>query len=101
MKTKVLLIDDERGFARLLEVNLQETGEFDVRVQNWAEDAYGAAKEFRPDIILLDLVMPRMPGGNVVAQFEADPELRAIPIVFVTAAVTRSIVRESGGIICG
>ena len=39
MKTKVLLIADEKGFAQLLRVNLEETGQFEVRVENWAEDA--------------------------------------------------------------
>jgi CheY-like chemotaxis protein len=86
-KIKVLLIDDERSFTRLLKANLEATGEFDVRVENWPEDACGTAREFQPQIILLDLVMPRMPGGNVRAQLEADPELREIPIVLLTGAV--------------
>jgi len=100
MKTKVLLIDDEKGFTQLLRLNLEETGQFEVRVENWAEDAWGAAKEFRPDIILLDLFMPRMPGGNVAALLEADPQLREIPIVFVTAGVRPEIVKQNEGVIC-
>jgi len=101
MKTKVLLIDDEKGFTELLRVNLEETGQFEVRVKKWAEDAWGAAKEFQPNIILLDLIMPRMPGGNVAAQLEADPQLREIPIVFMTAGVRPDIVKENEGVICG
>jgi len=99
MKTKVLLIDDEKGFTRLLRLNLEATGQFEVRVENWAEDAWGAAKEFQPDIILLDLIMPRMPGGNVAVQLEADPQLREILIVFVTAGV-RPEVKQNEGVIC-
>ena len=50
-----------------------------------------------PDIMLLDIIMPRMPGGNVVALFQADPVLRNLPIVFLTAAVQRRRVEEMDG----
>jgi CheY-like chemotaxis protein len=66
---------------------------------NWSEDALPAAREFKPHIVLLDIIMPRMPGGNVVAQFEADPGLKDTPIVFLTAAVQRSRLEEMDGII--
>jgi len=100
MKKKVLLVDDENSFTSLLKINLEQTGRYEVRAENWAEDAYPAAKEFRPDIMLLDIIMPRMPGGNVVAQFEADPELKDLPIVFLSAAIPRRIVVDHDGIIC-
>jgi CheY-like chemotaxis protein len=99
MKTKVLLVDDEKSFTNLLRLNLEQTGHYDVRVVNWSEDALPAAREFKPDIVLLDIIMPRMPGGNVVAQFEADPGLKSVPIVFLTAAVQRSRLEEVDGII--
>jgi CheY-like chemotaxis protein len=101
MKKKVLLVDDEKSFTNLLKLNLEQIGRYDVRVVNWSEDALPAAKEFKPDIMLLDIIMPRMPGGNVVAQFEADPDLKNTPIVFLTAAVQRSRVEEMDGIISG
>jgi CheY-like chemotaxis protein len=100
MKKKVLLIDDEKSFTNLLKINLEQTGRYEVRVENWPEDAFKAAKEFKPDIMLLDIIMPRMPGGNVVAQFEADPELKDLPIVFLSAAIQRRIVEDHDGIIC-
>jgi CheY-like chemotaxis protein len=101
MKKKVLLVDDEKSFTNLLSLNLEQTGNYDVRVVNWSEDALSTAREFRPDVMLLDIIMPRMPGGNVVAQFEADAELKDIPIVFLTAAVQRSRLEEMDGIISG
>jgi CheY-like chemotaxis protein len=101
MKKKVLLVDDEKSFTNLLKLNLEQIGRYEVRVVNWSEDALPAAKEFKPDIMLLDIIMPRMPGGNVVAQFEADPDLKNTPIVFLTAAVQRSRVEEMDGIISG
>lgn len=101
MKKKVLLVDDEKSFTNLLKLNLEQTGNYDVSVVNWSEDALTTAHQFKPDIMLLDIIMPRMPGGNVVAQFEADAELKDLPIVFFTAAVQRSRLEEMDGIISG
>jgi CheY-like chemotaxis protein len=101
MKKKVLLVDDEKSFTNLLKLNLEQTGNYEVRVVNWGEDALPTAREFRPDVMLLDIIMPRMPGGNVCAEFEADPQLKNMPIVFLTAAVQRSRLEEMDGIISG
>jgi two-component system, OmpR family, alkaline phosphatase synthesis response regulator PhoP len=101
MRKKVLLVDDEKSFTNLLKLNLEQTGLYDVRVENWSEDAFAAAKEFKPDIVLMDIIMPRVPGGNVVAQIQADTELKDTPIVFLTAAVQRSRVELNDGIISG
>jgi len=101
MKKKVLLVDDEKSFTNLLKLNLEQTGNYEVRVVNWPEDALPNAQEFRPDIVLLDIIMPRLPGGNVAAQFEADPALKDVPIVFLTAAVQRRRLEEMDGIISG
>ena len=99
-KKRILLVDDEKSFTNLLKLNLEETGNYEVRVENWAEDAYGAAKEFKPDLVLLDIIMPRMPGGNVAAQIKEDSELKDTPIVFLTAAVRKQQVEDNEGIIC-
>jgi CheY-like chemotaxis protein len=99
-KKRILLVDDEKSLTTLLKLNLEETGNYEVRVENWPEDAATAAREFNPDLLLLDLIMPRMPGGNVAALFDADPVLKEIPIVFLTAAVRRSQVEDNDGIIC-
>lgn len=101
MKKKILLVDDEKSFTNLLKLSLEQTGQYEVRVENHAEDALPAAQEFRPALMLLDIIMPRMPGGNVVAQFQADPTLQNLPIVFLTAAVQRSRLEDMDGIISG
>jgi CheY-like chemotaxis protein len=101
MKKKVLLVDDEKSFTNLLKLNLEQTGQYDVRMVNVPEDALPTAQEFQPDIVLLDIIMPRMPGGNVAAQFETDPALKEIPIVFLTAAVRRTRVEEMDGLVSG
>ncbi len=99
-KKRILLVDDEKSLTTLLKLNLEETGNYDVRVENWPEDALAAAREFKPDLVLLDIIMPRLPGGNVAALIDADPQLKGTPIVFLTAAVRRSQVEDNDGIIC-
>ena len=83
-KKRILLVDDEKSLTTLLKLNLEETGNYDVRVENWPEDALAAAREFKPDLVLLDIIMPRMPGGNVAALIDNDPQLKGTPIVFLT-----------------
>ena len=99
-KRRVLLVDDEKSFTSLLKLNLEDTGNYEVRVENWAEDALKAAKEFKPDIVLLDIIMPRMPGGNVAMQLKEDPALKDTPVIFLTAAVRQHQIDENDGIIC-
>jgi len=96
-----MVVDDDVAFTRLLKFNLERTGKFSVRVENWAEDALPVAREFRPDLVLLDILMPREFGGNVAASFRADPELKQTPIVFLTATVRKATVDLHGGDISG
>src|SRR6185436_16353192 len=99
-KKRILLVDDEKSLTTLLKLNLEETGRYEVRVENWREDAVAAAREFQPNLVLFDIIMPRLPGGDVAAQMKADPALKDIPIVFLTAAVRKSQVEDHDGIIC-
>jgi two-component system, OmpR family, response regulator len=100
-RKRILVVDDEVGFTRLLKLNLEHTSNYDVRVVNWAEDALPAAREFRPDVVLLDVIMPRLAGGDVAACLWADASLKQTPIVFFTAAVSRTRVKEHDGLIDG
>jgi len=85
-RTRILVVDDEVSFTRLLKLNLEQTGEFEVRVENRAEGALASARSFVPDLILLDIVMPRMVGSEVAAGLRADSHLGTVPIVFLSAA---------------
>jgi two-component system alkaline phosphatase synthesis response regulator PhoP len=98
---RILVVDDDVAFTRLLKLNLERTGNYSVRVENWAEDALPVAREFRPDLVLLDILMPRQFGGNVAASFRADAELKQTPIVFLTATVQKATVDLHGGTISG
>jgi two-component system, OmpR family, response regulator len=100
-KKRVLIVDDEIGFTRLLQLNLHCTGRYAVRTENHAAAALDAAREFQPDVILLDVMMPGMDGGGVAARLQKHPATRQIPIVFVTAAVSKDEVASRGGQIGG
>jgi CheY-like chemotaxis protein len=89
MVHKVLLIDDEEGFTRLLKMNLERTGKFEVAVENHSQRALAAARVFRPDAIVLDVVMPGLDGGDLLALFADDPALRHVPVIMLTALVSR------------
>lgn len=84
---KILVVDDEVGFTRLLQMNLEKAGKYSVRVVNDSTKALEAARTFHPDLALLDIVMPGMDGGDVVAQMKADPMLAKIPVIMLTALV--------------
>lgn len=89
MVRKILVVDDEVGFTKLLKMNLEKTEQYEVRVENESTKAVAAAYEFLPDIVLLDIVMPGMDGGDVAAQMQDDPMLRNIPVIMMTALVSQ------------
>ena len=97
---KILLIDDEVGFTRLLKMNLEEAGNYTVLIENNGLQGLAAVKQFRPDLILLDIIMPDIHGTEIAWQVRSDPSTRKIPIVFLTALVSNKEL-ESPEIIIG
>lgn len=85
-KPKVLLIDDEVDFTELLAENLEESG-YEVSKINDPTLALEEARKFLPDICVIDLVMPRMDGGDVVSALRSDPGLSKMPVLMLTALV--------------
>lgn len=95
-KKKILIVDDEVSFARMVKLNLEKTGAFEVRAENKASYALAAAREFKPDLIILDVIMPTMDGGDVSNQIKRDRTLRHTPIIFLTATVSKLEAGEDG-----
>lgn len=98
---RVFVVDDEPGVTRLLKINLEGTGSYKVRTENQPEKALEAAREFYPDLVLMDVMMPGLDGGDLAARFRADPRLRRVPIVFLTATVRHAEVDKHHGIFGG
>jgi two-component system sensor histidine kinase/response regulator len=89
-RRRILIVDNDPNTTHLVKVLLERTGRYLVLEENDAAKAHQSARNFRPDLILLDVVMPETDGGEVAARVEADPELQNTPIVFLTALVTRA-----------
>lgn len=85
---RILVVDDEPGVTRSLKIYLESAGSFDVTIENRAVNALSTARRIRPDLILLDVMMPELDGGEVASRMEADPLLRGTPIIFLTAIVS-------------
>ncbi|MGA2864148.1 MAG: response regulator [Verrucomicrobiota bacterium] len=100
-RKRILVVDDQVNITRLLKLNLEQTNLYLVRTENDARAALAAAKEFQPHLILLDVMMPGMDGGRLAAQFQASPELKSVPIIFLTATVTHDEVLQRGGLVGG
>src|SRR5881296_2951345 len=97
-KKRIFIVDDESGFTRLLKLTLEKTGNYQVLEENDGTKAWLKAREFKPDLIFLDIVMPKIDGGDVAQQIRSDPALAHVPIVFLTAIVSaRETAREIGG----
>ncbi len=88
MKKRILIVDDEPDFTHLLKLTLETIGYYEVREENDSTCASSAALEFDPDLVVLDIMMPDLDGSEVASRFKADPVLRDLPVIFLTALVS-------------
>ena len=91
---RILIVDDEPNLVLALEFLMKKEG-YEIRAAADGEKAVKAAEEYRPDLILLDVMMPRMDGYEVCQHIRANPELRDVAIVMLTAK-GREVEREKG-----
>ena len=85
---RILIIDDEKDFTDLLQMQIRRHGNVQLRVVNNSTEALSAAKQFKPSIILLDVVMPGLDGGELLHEFESDSVLKEVPVIIVSALTT-------------
>ena len=95
-KKRILVVDDEAVITRTLKLYLEGTGSYEVRAENEGSRAVQAAREFNPDLIMLDLIMPDTDGAMVASELGGDSELQNIPIIFLTALVSEKEVGAHG-----
>lgn len=100
-RKRILVVDDEPDMTLMIRLNLQKTGRFDVWEENEATRALSSARQVRPDLILLDVMMPDMDGGDVLIQLKDDPNLSKVPVIFLTATVLKEEIKSKGGTIGG
>lgn len=89
-KNRILIVDDDVHLSQLVAIMLNKTGAYATLVENRSHQALATARKFRPDLVLLDVDMPGVDGGDVARQLRADPTLRDVPLIFFTSLVSPS-----------
>ncbi|MHB0912852.1 MAG: response regulator transcription factor [Armatimonadota bacterium] len=84
MPRKILAVDDEKHIVRLVQVNLERQG-YEVVTANDGKEALQKVEEEKPDLLVLDVMMPYMDGFEVLQTLRRNPETANIPVVMLTA----------------
>jgi DNA-binding response OmpR family regulator len=90
--SKILVVDDDPKITALLSIILQKAG-YDVRAENKSFAAVGVAREFCPQLVILDVDMPGKDGGAVAEELASEPATTGVPVIFLSSLVTE---RETG-----
>lgn len=85
IKTRVLVIDDEEDYLMITKLNLEDTNNYEVMTLLNSKDAISCVQNFKPDVILLDMLMPKFGGVEVCEMLNNDPIGVEIPIIIVSA----------------
>ena len=96
-KKKILVVDDDKALSRMVKLGLEQTGRYEVRVENDARNALAAALSFRPDLMLLDVIMPDKDGGTVASEIRQDKNLKNTPVIFLTSILGKDEAADRGG----
>lgn len=100
MQKKILVVDDEKKIVDLLYNFLSKEG-FRVLTATDGESCLRIARQEAPDLIVLDVMMPGMDGGDIASNLQEDEKTKNIPVIFLTGAVTKEEVAKSDGEIAG
>jgi CheY-like chemotaxis protein len=85
MKSRVLIVDDEKDFLRVCKLNLEATGKYEVLGLPSAENLLDQVKAFKPQVILLDLLMPMIQGFAACSMIRSEPATAKVPVIIVSA----------------
>jgi len=98
-RRKLLLVDDDEAVIEYLSAKLG--GEFELVASGSAEQALALALEARPDLVLCDIDLPGMDGGDISAALFGNAQTHGIPLVFLTALVSPEELRVRGNQLAG
>ena len=90
----VLVVEDEPDIRTIVKAALEMVGGLSVRACESGSEALAAAVEFKPQMVLLDVMMPDMDGPGVLARLRENPGTASIPVVFLTAKATPSEIQR-------
>ncbi|MFC1508136.1 PleD family two-component system response regulator [Candidatus Omnitrophota bacterium] len=87
-KKRIMVVDDEVDFLTLIKINLETTGKYEVMTLSNSLDIIPKMQAFKPNIILLDILMPKMDGVEACKMLNADSIGKGIPIIMLSALDT-------------
>ncbi len=90
---RILICDDDPAILRVLQVNLEVEG-YTTLLAHHGEEALEIAAREKPDLIILDIMMPRLDGYGACERLKADPDLKDIPVVFLSAKAQQSDIEK-------
>jgi len=85
---KILVIDDESEITQIIEAFLQNAG-YEVATENSSVMGIELAKQFKPDLVLLDIMMPNMDGYEICDELKKSSETKTVPVIFLTGKDSR------------
>lgn len=88
MEKKILVVDDETDIVKVLTARLKEQG-YQTEGAYGPQDALLKARQFNPDLIIMDIIMPNMSGAEVAALLKEDAKCRDVPIIFLSAILSK------------
>jgi PleD family two-component response regulator len=94
-KRSILIVDDDVTTSQMTKMVLETTGLYAVSVCNRGSEAFKVIQATRPELVLLDIVMPDADGTEIAAQIRNDKSLKATRVVFMTSLVSQKDIHES------
>lgn len=85
MKKRVLIVDDETDFLKIVKLNLEGTGDYEVLTSSNANNILSQVRSFEPDVVILDILMPGIKGIEACEMLNKDPAGKRIPIIILSA----------------
>ncbi|MDD5131556.1 MAG: response regulator [bacterium] len=83
MKKKILIVDDEKQIARMLKIRMEASG-YEADVANDGLEGLAKVQQSQPDLIILDVMMPKMDGFEVCRKLKDDPVFKSIPVLMLS-----------------
>jgi CheY-like chemotaxis protein len=91
---KILYVEDDEDIQRIVRMSLERVGKMSVEIVSNSSQAIERMKAFKPDLVMLDWMMPEMDGPTLFRTMQGDPEVAHLPVIFITAKASSRELEE-------
>ncbi len=91
---RICYVEDDEDIQRIVRMSLERIGKLTVQVVSDPMQAIDAIRDFKPDLVMLDWMMPGMDGPTLFRKMRETPEIRDLPVVFITAKASSAEMDE-------